>query len=145
MRSAAQAWEKDYSQKLQEEGLERGLYSPVVFFNKTTELRLVVHGDGFTYLGYENDLDEIEAKMSSWYDIKVRGRLGDGPEDVKKIDILNRSITWTGEELVYRADPKHAEIIMKEIGLDDDSKGLSRPAEKEVEEQGDELLRDIGR
>ncbi len=72
MRPAAQAWEKDYSHRLQE--VERGLYNPVVFFNKATELRLVVHGDDFTFLGYENDLDEIEAKMSSWY-IKVRGRL----------------------------------------------------------------------
>ena len=113
---------------------------PVAFFHKTTEMRLVVHGDDFTFLGYENDLDEIEAKMSSWYDIKVRGRLGDGPEDVKKIDILNRSITWTGEELIYRADPKHAEILIEELGLDENSKGLSSPAEKEVEEEGDELL-----
>jgi hypothetical protein len=140
MRPAAQAWEKDYSHRLQEEGLERGLYSPVVFFNKATELRLVVHGDDFTFLGYENDLDEIEAKMSSWYDIKVRGRLGDGPGDVKKIDILNRSITWTGEELIYRADEKHAGILIREFCLEDTSKGLTSPIEKEVEEDGDELL-----
>jgi hypothetical protein len=139
MRPAAQAWEKDYSDRLQEVGLARGLYSPVVFFDKTKELRLVVHGDDFTFLGYEKDLDDIEEKMGSWYDIKVRGRLGDGPEDVKKIDILNRSIIWTGEELVYRADEKHAEILLKELGLEDGSRGLTSPTEKEVEEAGDEL------
>ncbi len=31
MRPASQAWEKDYSHRLQEEGLDRVLYSPVVF------------------------------------------------------------------------------------------------------------------
>ena len=36
--------------------------------------------------------------MKEWYEIKVRGVLGDDPNDMKKITILNRSIEWTGEK-----------------------------------------------
>ena len=64
-RPAAQAWEKDYSDKLQKEGFEKGKASSTVFVNKSKEIYLVVHGDDFTFLGEERDLKDITEKMKS--------------------------------------------------------------------------------
>ena len=40
----------------------------------------VVHGDDFSFVGYDSDLDFIVRVLESEYEIKVRGRLGPGPQ-----------------------------------------------------------------
>ena len=59
MRPAASAWEADYSIKLAEVGLAKGVANPTVFHNPVNDLRCVVHGDDFTFLGWEEDLEEM--------------------------------------------------------------------------------------
>ena len=51
MRPAASAWEKDFSEKLEEFGLVTGVSAPTAFYCKEKELRCVVHGDDFTFMG----------------------------------------------------------------------------------------------
>ena len=142
MRGAAQGWEKNYTEKLESIGLKAGGSTTAVFYSEKDETRLVVHGDDFTFLGYPEKLKEVEEKMKEWYEIKVRGVLGDDAGDMKKITILNRSIEWTGEKLVYTADDKHARIIIEEMGLKEGSKGLAWPCVKEeaAGEEGEEEL-----
>ncbi len=55
---------------------------------------LVVHGDDFTSLGYEEDLEWFKMKMQSEFQIKHRGRLGSEDEDDKAIRILERIVAW---------------------------------------------------
>lgn len=131
MRPAGQAWEKDYSQKLEEDGFAKGKAAATVFMNPKTQVRLVVHGDDFTFLGPEKELDIMEEKMGEWYDIKVRGRLGDGPKCVQKMTILNRELEWKENYLTYEADPRHAKHIMSEAGIQRNSKIVDYPALKE--------------
>ena len=78
-------------------GLKAGASSTGLFYNEKDETILVVHGDDFAFLGYPECLQEVERKMEEWYEVKVRGTLGDDPGDVKKITILNRSVEWDGE------------------------------------------------
>ena len=66
--------------------------------------------------------------MSSKYEIKLRGRLGPEPGDQKSIRILNRVIEWTNLGLCYEADQRHAEIILRELGLSGQSKPVSTPS-----------------
>ena len=47
-----------------------------MFYNEATAVRLVVHGDEFTFGGTKTELDKMRRKMEEWYDIKERG--GDG-------------------------------------------------------------------
>ena len=54
---------------------------------------------------------------------------------MKEIEILGRTIRWNGDELVSKADKKHAETIIKEMGLEMTSKGLSSPCEREDKEE----------
>ena len=59
-----------------------------MFYNPTTETRLVGHGDDFTFLGYAEDLVWIEKVMKEWYTFKTRGTLGPDKDDLKEISIL---------------------------------------------------------
>mgnify|MGYP003331301361 CR=1 FL=1 len=52
-RDAAQNWEAEYSGFLISLGFRRGGASPCVFYNKSRDIRIVVHGDDFTILGHE--------------------------------------------------------------------------------------------
>ena len=49
MRPAASTWEKDYTDKFESIGFSRGSSAPTVFYNRSLEVRCVVHGDDFTF------------------------------------------------------------------------------------------------
>jgi hypothetical protein len=138
MRPAAQAWEREYTEKLSSVGFDRGRAAPTAFYNAKTQVRGVVHGDDFTFLGYEADLDRLTADMKSWYTLKVRGVLGPEAKDSKEIVILNRTVRWGHSGISYEADEKHAAIICKELGLDMSSRGLQAPCIKETKEELDD-------
>ena len=80
-RPAAAAWEKLYSGLLCEAGFERCVSCGVVFYHAERDLSLAVHGDDFTFCGGEKDLFSIRDLMASWFEIKVRGILGEGIDD----------------------------------------------------------------
>ena len=51
MRKAAAGWEENYAARLESVGFKRGIGAPTVFFNLKTGVRVVVHGDDFTFAG----------------------------------------------------------------------------------------------
>ena len=59
MRPAARAWEEEYATKLKGEGFLQGISSPTVFVHPEKDLECVVHGDDFTFLGVEKELNDI--------------------------------------------------------------------------------------
>jgi hypothetical protein len=135
MRPAANAWERDFREKLEGIGFKCGIAAPTVFYNSSLDSSCVVHGDDFTFLGREGDLRKIEAKMRSWYDLKLRGIMGSGPSDDKELTLLNRTIRWHGDSLEYEADPRHAREIIEQLGLQEDSKGVESPSKKVTAEE----------
>ena len=68
MRPAASAWEKHFSKTLVDMGFANGVTAATVF--------CVVHGDDFTFLGWEEDLHDVRDGMNAKYELKVRGVLG---------------------------------------------------------------------
>ena len=49
------------------------------FYNARTWVRVVVHGDDFTFSRMKCELDKMRAKMEAWwYDIKNSGMMGSG-------------------------------------------------------------------
>ena len=52
--------------------------STCVFRHKDRRIMVVIHGDDFTALGYEKDLDWYREQIQSRMDTKVKGRLGPG-------------------------------------------------------------------
>jgi len=131
MRPAARAWEEDYVSKLASEGYQQGRSVPTVFYQEKFDMSGAVHGDDFTFLGYDEDLDTLENLMKGWFDLKVRGRLGPDEGDDKEIIILGRHLKWGPTGISITADAKHADSIKKYCKIDDDSKGLGNPGKKD--------------
>eukprot|EP00969_Alexandrium_andersonii_P087899 3877494-Alexandrium_andersonii.AAC.1 len=46
---------------------------------------------------------------------KVEGRLGGGPSDLQEVELLNRIIRWTPSGLLFEADPRHAEQLLRDL------------------------------
>ena len=77
-RDAASNWEDCYMDFAKSIRFESGLASPCVIKHKTRKLWLTVHGDDFTILGSDHDLDWFEKKIKEEFEVKIRGRLGPG-------------------------------------------------------------------
>ena len=76
-----------------------------------------MHGDDFTFLGYDDELDMVTEHMKEWYMLKVRARVGPDDKDEKEGVILNRKLLWKDDGIVFEADDKHAKIICRELGI----------------------------
>ena len=72
MRKAASSWEEIYTEKFVEKGFQPGSAWPVVFFNKETAVRVVVHGDDFTFSAHHLELVALQKWIESWCDIQFR-------------------------------------------------------------------------
>ena len=116
IKSAATRWEDTYTRALRRLGFAQGRASPCYFTHKSRDLKVVVHGDDFTVLGRDEDLDYFQHGIQGEF-VKVRGRLGSGKNDDKCMRILNRIVRWTDAGLRIEADPRHVEILIKEMGL----------------------------
>ena len=92
-RDAAQNWEKAYAGIMKEIGFKSGIASPCVFKHDERNMKAVVHGDDFTIIGRSHDLDWLRQKISTRFEVKSRGRLGQGIGDDEEIRILNRIIS----------------------------------------------------
>ena len=68
-RDAARNWEEEYSTYLQSIGFIRGVSSPSVIDHPTREIRVVVHGDDFTFLRWRVQLLWARGEMEKQYEI----------------------------------------------------------------------------
>ena len=105
MRGAPANWEELYTATLESFGFVRGRASACCFFHPVRDLRCVVHGDDFTFTGYDEDLAWVEAAMCKAFPCKVGGRLGGGSGDVQELRLLNRVICWTPPGAALRGRP----------------------------------------
>ena len=128
-RDAGAIWESCYTDCLVNMGFEQGSGSPCCFWHPKWQISVVVHGDDFTALGTDEALDKYEAGLCKSFECKMRGRLGSEPKDLKEIRMLNRIVRITPTGLLYEADPRHAELLAKSMGLDN-CKQVSTPGTK---------------
>ena len=71
----------------------------------------------------------MKHELEKSYEIKTQ-LLGPGKEDLQQVRVLNRILTWGPNGISYEADPRHAEIVIKELGLTE-AKGVFTPGTKE--------------
>ena len=113
-------------------GFMQGMASSCVFYHAKRKLRTVIHGDDFTTLGYDADLDWYREQVKKRLEIKEKGRMGPAKGDVKTMRVLNRILEWRDNEVRYEPDQRHAEIICQEMGLGKTSKTVVTPGIKEI-------------
>ena len=140
MRKAATSWEKNYAEQLAAVGFKGSRAAPTTFCDLATKVRLVVHGDDFTFSGTQVELEKIRCLFKKWYDVKDRGIMESGTMDIKEVVILGRTLKFTEMGLEYTADGKHKDAILEELGLESEPKSLGCPAlgADKVDEPGDE-------
>ena len=66
------------------------------------------------------------------YEIKNRGRLGNGPGDVQEIDILGRTVRLHDWGISWATDSRHKPKILGLFGLDEKAKMLNKNGYKMV-------------
>ena len=96
----------------------------------------MVHGDDFTALGNADGLDKFERGMTDTFECKLKGRLGTGDDDLKEMRVLNRIVRITSDGLLYEADPRHAEMLIKAFKLEG-SKPVVTPGVKSSDPEPD--------
>ena len=118
-RDAGAIWEECFADALVEMGFTRGVASPCCFHHEGRNLHVVVHGDDFTCLGPKSDIIWYEGELATRFEIKRRGWIGESDGCIQEIRILNRILRLTKDGLRYEADPRHAEMLIKALGLED--------------------------
>jgi hypothetical protein len=121
-RDAAANFEATYTQVLTTDDVFRqGLASPSLFCSESLDMELLVHGDDFAAVGDDDAIEALVKMLRGVFELKVRAILGPEPGDDREVRVLNRIIRYVsderGERIEYEADPRHAELIVAQLGL----------------------------
>ena len=115
-RDAAKNWTATFTEFLVNSSFTAGLCSPCNFHNAAKDMAVTVHGDDFTCTGSRSSLAWFKGRMEEKFEISCEV-LGPDADQQREISILNRTIAWTKDGLTYEADQRHAEIVIRELGL----------------------------
>ena len=70
------------------------------------------------------ELGRIRAALEDKYKLKVEFLSGVAT-DVHELKILNKIIRWTTGGIELEADPRHADIVVRELGLEGATQQIS--------------------
>ena len=96
-------------------GFVGGEASPCCFYTETGDVACVVHVGDLTFEGPPDALKTIAENMQMFWIINVRATLGPDASEDKEVSILNRVVRWTEDCLLYEADPRHVEKLLREV------------------------------
>ena len=87
-------------------------------------------GGDFTCLGVSDSLDHYEKAMQQHFEVTLKGRLGLEKRDMREMRVLNRIVRVSEEGLAYEPDPRHCELLKRDIGFDDSTNSQMTPGVK---------------
>ena len=111
-------------------GFVKGIASPCNFSQPERNIKFTVHGDDFLIAGSREDCLWLRKSMEQKYELKF-DMLGWEPDCKKEIRILNRVIRWTPSGIEYEPDQRHADTIVRELGLEN-CRTVTTPGTNEV-------------
>ena len=126
---AAQLWAEDYTTNLERAGFEKGKASPCHFRHSDRDVNLMVYGDDFVAVARQTDLEYLAKTLEQHYKCKWKV-VGPERDDVHSCRILGRIVSYQPWGISYEADPVHAEMIIRDLGLEG-CKPLSSPMARE--------------
>jgi hypothetical protein len=131
-RDAALNWSQEYTRTLVESGFVQGSSNPCLFQHPITKVAVMVHGDDFVAVAREEDLKDTIKFLEDKYKLKVQN-LGEGKDFVDEVRILNKILRCTESGVELEADPRHAELVITELGLEN-AKASRVPGNKVTDE-----------
>ena len=135
-RDAAMNWAAAYTSFMTSIGFKVGQSSPCNFHHHERDISLTVHGDDFFCVAERPRLDWLIKKIKTAYEMKSQ-ILGPGKDEDRQVKILNRIITWERDEITYEPDPRHAEMMVKDLGLEE-AKSVKTPGVKPTKKEIDD-------
>lgn len=109
-------------------GFNRGI-APLDILPPRPRHKDYIHGDDYVSVGKPEDLQWMKVGLDRSYKLKTQ-TLGPAEEPLRQVNVLNRIISWTKEGIEYEADPRHAELVIKDLGLED-ANGVVTPGPKD--------------
>ena len=138
---ASAIWQDDYLQLLMKNGFKKGRAAPSLLYHEGHEIRVLVHGDDFISLSDDDGQEFLSKVLAERYEFKVVGQLGPGEGDKQEMSVLNRTLRYVeGGTIEYEADQRHAEIIVRDLGLTE-GKSVSTPSIRRKHEDVEEYLK----
>jgi hypothetical protein len=112
-----------------------GNFSVCIYFHPTLKVAVFRRGGDFIATGKRAALATFQKLLGEHLIVKNRGILGPRRDlgNVEEILIPNRIIRWCpadqhgGEHIEYEADPRHAEIFCRQMGVLMNAKGVTSP------------------
>ena len=133
-RDAAMNWQECVAEHLTSIGFQRGKAFPSLYHHKEKDIYTLIHGDDYVSVGEKSELKWLKAQLETAFEIKS-DLLGSSDEELKTSGkILNRLIRVDEAGWKLEADPRHAELLVEELGISS-GKGLVTPG---VDDRDDE-------
>ena len=142
-RDAAYNWSEEVAKFMQGIGFIRGRYNPCLYYHPVKEIETLVHGDDFASVAEARELSWLGKKLEGRFKIKTQV-IGGGREAAKEGRLLNRVLRYTEEGWEYEPDQRHAELMVKELGLEE-AKSAATPGEKLKDSEMDDAELDARR
>ena len=127
-RDAAANFQAEVRKFLLGAGFTQSSYNPQVYHHVTRDLKTIVHGDDFVTSGDREQAKWMEARLAKRFEIKSH-IIGRAATDLREHRILGRIVRATADGWEYEADPRHAEIIVREMRLEG-ANGAKSPGEE---------------
>ena len=134
-RDAAKGWQETLSAHLESVGFKRGVGHPCVFWHPVKGIKTLVHGDDYVSAGSPEAMAWLEKKLEEAYEIKTQ-KISEAKGANREGKVLNRILRCDEEGWQIEADPRHAELIVEQLGLQND-KGIGTPGPTNSAEEDD--------
>ena len=141
-RDAAKSWQATLTEHLLKIGFKKGRGHVSVFHHPERGIKTLVHGDDYCSAGKRADLDWMQAELEKAYELKTQ-RVSSWKDCTVEGKVLNRIVRWTSEGYELEGDPRHAELVVEQLGLEDtaplSSPGIDQPEPEAGDDNDDEL------
>ena len=141
-RDAAANFQAEVRKFMLECGFQQSVYSPQIYHHKGHDVKALVHGDDFMSTSSRTGAQWFQKQLERRFEIKSV-LIGTGPQEVPEGRVLGRIVrAMTDGSWEYEADPRHAELLIRDMKLEE-AKGVSSPGEEErpweIEDHGEPL------
>ena len=87
-----------------------------MFWHPDRDIMTLVHGDDYVSSGRQTDLDWMEIQLQAAYEIQNQ-KLWLDAGCVSEGEVLNRIVRCNEDGWSLEADPRHAELIIEQLGV----------------------------
>ena len=140
-RDASRNWEEELCGTLRRLGFVKGKASSCVYTHPQLDIAAAVHGDDITMSGSRQDLEWVKREISKVYEIKTQ-IMGEGADLPKSVKVLNREMAWTPKGITIEADPKHVQLALEALGMQNCSP-VTTPSTVEAKESEAQRLEGV--